>query len=291
LVATGGLPQLTLRGIGSDIVGPGIDPGFSLHTNGIYATQLAVALLDFYDVERVEVLSGPQGTLGGRNTTGGGMYIYTQRPTEKYEFQGDVEVGSYGKFRTRVIGNVPLGETLGMRVVAAWETAAKPYDYDGADQSLAINPLGAGASLRLSFQWRPSDALTIDLIGSYTNDDSQGGGLKYFGDYPVYPAGQHPLFGGSPNYNAASPNPSGMHVNQSYRQHQYYEVAWGQLMAEWDLGKVIATSNTHFAFWDYGIDRDNDSSDAPVEDLGLYDEHKAITQEITFKSNYESRLQ
>ena len=292
LVATGGLPQITLRGIGNDIVGPGVDPGFALHTNGIYATQLATALLDFYDLERVEVLPGPQGTLGGRNTTGGGIYIHTKRPVEGWEAKGDIEAGSYGKVRTRVTLNAPIGETLGVRLVGAYESPGRPYDADGLDQKLASNALGAGGSTRLSFRWQPSDSLTFDLIGSYSRDGSQGGAVRYVGDYPAYPVGQSPLFGGSPNYTTATPNPSSArHLNQNRRQDQQYEVAWGQAITELQLGPIVAKSNSHYAFWDYAIDRDQDASDVDAERLVLLDTHKSVTQELTFQSDYESRLQ
>ena len=292
LVTTGGLPQITLRGIGNDIVGPGVDPGFALHTNGIYATQLATALLDFYDLERVEVVPGPQGTLGGRNTTGGGIYIHTKRPTEDWEAKGDLEGGSFGKVRARVTLNAPLGETLAVRWVGAFESAGKPYDADGADQELSSNALGAGGSTRLSFHWTPSEEFSFDLIGSYSRDGSAGGAVRYAGDYPVYPVGQSPLFGGSPNYNAATPNPSGArHLNQNRRQHQKYTAAWGQAIAEIQLGPIVVKSNSHYAFWDYAIDRDQDASDVDAERLVLLDKHESVTQEFTFQSDYESRLQ
>ena len=78
LVATGGLPAITLRGIGQDteVLGPGIDPGFQLHINDIYVSQVALALLDFHDLERIEVLPGPQGTTSGRNSTGGSINFH-----------------------------------------------------------------------------------------------------------------------------------------------------------------------------------------------------------------------
>ncbi len=292
LVATGGLPQITLRGVGNDIVGPGVDPGFALHTNGIYATQLATALLDFYDVERIEVLPGPQGTLGGRNTTGGGIYIHTKRPTEYYEAKGEFETASYGKARARVILNAPLGETLGLRVVGAFESQGKPYDADGLDQNFGSNALGAGGSARASLRWQPTEALSFDLIGSYARDGSQGGAVRFLGDYPVYPAGQSPLFGRSPDYTSATPNPNAARsMNQNRQQDQEYKVAWGQFIAEWDLGSVIAKSNTHYALWEYAIDRDQDVSDVDAERLVLLDTHKSWTQEITLQSDYDSRLQ
>ncbi len=297
LVATGGLPQITLRGVGNDVVSPGVDPGFALHTNGIYATQLATALLDFFDVERVEVLPGPQGTLGGRNTTGGGIYIHTKRPVQGWEFSGDVEAGSYGKARTRMVLNAPLGETAAIRLVGAFEAPGKPYDADGLDQQFASNTLGAGTSLRASLRWTPAETLTLDFIGSYAHDSNQGGAVRFLGGYPAYPNGQSPLFGGptsggSPNYTGATTNPDDARdLNQNRRQDQEYEVAWGQVIAEWDIGSVIAKSNTHYAYWDYAIDRDQDSSDLDVERLVLLDTQKAFTQEVTLESDYDSRLQ
>lgn len=76
------------------MLGPGIDPGFQLHVNDIYVEQIAVALLGFHDFERVEVLPGPQGTLYGRNSTGGSMNFHTRRPKlDTWEMSGDLDIG------------------------------------------------------------------------------------------------------------------------------------------------------------------------------------------------------
>ena len=101
LVATGGLPAITLRGLGqdTDVLGPGIDPGFQLHVNDIYVAQLAIALLAFNDLEDISVLPGPQGTGFGRNSTGGSMNIRTHRPVvDEWEF-GDFDYSSYENIR------------------------------------------------------------------------------------------------------------------------------------------------------------------------------------------------
>ena len=111
LVATGGLPAITLRGLGqdSDVLGPGIDPGFQLHINDIYVAQLAVALLAFNDLEDVQVLPGPQGTGFGRNSTGGSMNLRTRRPNlEEWEFGGDFDYSSYDNIRLGVVANMPF---------------------------------------------------------------------------------------------------------------------------------------------------------------------------------------
>ena len=116
LVATGGLPAITLRGLGqdSDVLGPGIDPGFQLHVNDIYVAQLAVALLAFNDLEDVAVLPGPQGTGFGRNSTGGSMNLRTKRPVlDEWELSGDFDYSSYENIRVGFITNVPLYEEKG----------------------------------------------------------------------------------------------------------------------------------------------------------------------------------
>ena len=73
-----------IRGIGSDQLVAGFDPGVAYHVDGIYVGQPSAMPVDLWDMERVEVLRGPQGTLYGRNTTGGAINVLTAQPTDEF---------------------------------------------------------------------------------------------------------------------------------------------------------------------------------------------------------------
>lgn len=94
-----------IRGIGSDQLVAGFDPGVSYHVDGIYVGQPSAMPGDMWDMERVEVLRGPQGTLYGRNTTGGSINVITRNPSEEFEMLGDVTVGNYERLRIRGVVN------------------------------------------------------------------------------------------------------------------------------------------------------------------------------------------
>jgi len=102
----------TIRGIGSDDFAFNIDPGVGIYLDGVYLARTVGANQDLPDVERIEVLKGPQGTLFGRNTIGGAISIVTHNPGDKFAVAGDVTAGSYGLVRVRGTIDVPLTDSL-----------------------------------------------------------------------------------------------------------------------------------------------------------------------------------
>ncbi len=94
-----------IRGIGSDQLVAGFDPGVAYHVDGVYVGQPSAMPGDLWDMERIEVLRGPQGTLYGRNTTGGSINVITRDPVTGYEAKADVTTGNYGRRRYRAAVN------------------------------------------------------------------------------------------------------------------------------------------------------------------------------------------
>ena len=90
-----------IRGIGSDQLVAGFDPGVAYHVDGVYVGQPSSMPGDMWDLERVEVLRGPQGTLYGRNTTGGSINVITKEPVAGFEAYGDITAGNFGRQRFR----------------------------------------------------------------------------------------------------------------------------------------------------------------------------------------------
>jgi outer membrane receptor protein involved in Fe transport len=101
-----------IRGIGANDFAMNIDPGVGIYLDGVYLARTVGANLDLPDVERIEVLKGPQGTLFGRNTIGGAISVVTRTPGDKPAFQGDVTTGRYNRIDVRGYADLPLSDTL-----------------------------------------------------------------------------------------------------------------------------------------------------------------------------------
>jgi outer membrane receptor protein involved in Fe transport len=121
--------QPTIRGIGNTDLSGGVSGAVAVHLDGFYQAHPGGALADLYDIGRVEVLKGPQGTLYGRNATGGAINIIAAVPTHRFEGTVDGLVGSFGDLQLRGAINVPLGGGADFRVAfnghAAREFAAR----------------------------------------------------------------------------------------------------------------------------------------------------------------------
>lgn len=105
-----------IRGIGANDFAFNIDPGVGVYLDGVYLARSVGANQDLPDVERIEVLKGPQGTLFGRNTIGGAISIVTHDPGDEFRFKGDVTTGRFGLLQTRGTVDVPLADGLGASV-------------------------------------------------------------------------------------------------------------------------------------------------------------------------------
>ncbi|MGI2171825.1 TonB-dependent receptor [Shewanella sp. MF05960] len=157
-----------IRGVGNNAIGASAESGTGVHVNGIYLTAPS-ASNEFYDLQTIEVLRGPQGTLYGRNTTAGVVNMITQRPTEDFEASINVEVGNYNSLRTVGMVNIPISDNIKQRFAfntvkrdGFTENIATGNDIDGRDQF----------SVRSTTAFQLSDALDATLFAQYYKEDS-----------------------------------------------------------------------------------------------------------------------
>ncbi len=163
-------PIYTLRGVGFNT--PNLS---STSPVGVYVDEVAYAYPymsngPLFDIERVEVLKGPQGTLYGRNTTGGLVNFIVAKPGKEFEAGVSAELGNYKTTNFEGFVSVPLSDTFGVRFAARSETSG-----EGWQKSISRNErLGEKdrLGLRATAVWNATDALTIDLTGSYWHDKS-----------------------------------------------------------------------------------------------------------------------
>lgn len=166
-------PNFGIRGIGGGNGATG-ERGVGLYIDGVYVPRTSGAILRVLDIDRIEVLRGPQGTLFGRNSTGGAIRIFSKQPTN--EAEGYLR-GTYGSFdRTDLTGmvNLPLGETLAIRAQGAY------LDQDGY-VSRGTQKLGAQRDIvgRGLLRWEPSSAFHATLGLLYSDSKANGTPLVF----------------------------------------------------------------------------------------------------------------
>jgi iron complex outermembrane recepter protein len=149
--------EIYVRGVGSTLDLPQIDPPTALMFNGVYIPREATSV-PLYDVQQIEVLPGPQGTLYGRSVMGGTVNVTYRRPTKDFETLATLELGSDSLFHGSVAQNLPVGDTFAMRLAADY------LSHDGYMKSGADSQKDWGA--RISFLWTPTDRLSAYLWAS-----------------------------------------------------------------------------------------------------------------------------
>ena len=161
--------SFTIRGVGDLCVGATCDSATAIHSNDLPLFGTRLFETEFFDLERIEVLRGPQGTLFGRNATSGVVNLITAKPNLN-EFQASAE-GEYGNFnsiKAKGMVNVPLGDNLGIRIAGFY------LNRDGFTKNLYDNSRVDDRDMyavRGSVRFEPTDDTTVDLVGYYFRED------------------------------------------------------------------------------------------------------------------------
>ena len=196
---TGG--DIRIRGIGSGAVGTFGDSGVGIHVNGIYQVATRIFETQFLDMERVETLRGPQGTLYGRNTTGGVINLITSK-ADPSEFSASIDgtVGNYGASQGRFHVNAPLSDTLALRVagMSLERDGFTTNEFTGND--VDDRSLWSG---RLSLTWDAGENTQVNFMYSnFEEDDSRMRSQKQACNRD--PAGILGCLPGNPTYGVAN---------------------------------------------------------------------------------------
>jgi iron complex outermembrane receptor protein len=164
-------PIITLRGIGTENASLTGEAGVAFHVDGVYLARPSAARVAFFDLETLDVKRGPQGLLGGKNTTSGSINLVSKKPIDEYEVSGDVLFGNYDRVRMRGAINIPLGERVASRLALYHED--RDGFLDNVNLSDSHDPFDADDfGLRGHLKLEPSD--TFEVLLSY-NYFKQGG--------------------------------------------------------------------------------------------------------------------
>jgi iron complex outermembrane recepter protein len=158
-----------IRGVGQQDPLPGFEPGVGLYIDDVYVARPQGAVLDIFDIQRIEVLRGPQGTLYGRNTIGGAIKYVTEKIGAEPELTARVQLGTYDQRDFIVSGDLPLGNGFGI------SGAVASYHRDGYGRNLFTGAEHYNRETlagRLSAEWVPNANLFFRLAYDRVDDDS-----------------------------------------------------------------------------------------------------------------------
>lgn len=169
VTGTSNSARVFLRGVGEDQSTPTTDSAIGLYVDGVYYARTLGALFDFLDVERIEVLRGPQGTLYGRNTSAGAIRVISRRPTDELRLQGDLTVGDYDRRQLRALASGPIGG--GVNASLALLRNKRDGIADNVTLGTDVNDRDVTA-IRGAFALDPTDAVDLTLRYDWMDDES-----------------------------------------------------------------------------------------------------------------------
>ncbi len=298
---------LNMRGIGSADNFAGSDPGVAMHIDGVYIGRPVGALFTAFDMERVEVLRGPQGTLYGRNATGGSVNLITKKPQDEFGGEAEVTLGDYSLIRTRGSLNLPLNDNVRARIVAFKEdrdgfttnthpggTEANDLDNWGIRSHLDVD-LSDNVNLLLS-------ATHIDIggVGNHPEQrDTFSTGELNPQINPLAGDPMSPFFPGIPANLAVFTNDDGSIPVNDQRPFiegiDHSRLTDNQLTMlsatlQWDFESFTLKSITGYAESEYFIEQDADASTAANTNISQEEQSDQFSQEIQFISNGDGPL-
>ena len=168
-----------IRGVGSDNLEAFSDPGVAVHIDGVYQARPSGGNYLYYDMERVEVLRGPQGTLYGRNANGGAINFISNKPSDQFEASMDFGRGDNDWQRFRGMINLPMGDKGGFRFAG---TGLFGFPTNETQDGYQKNLIAGGtegndkddSSTRVQFLWTPTDKLSVLFAGGETHKQGVG---------------------------------------------------------------------------------------------------------------------
>jgi iron complex outermembrane receptor protein len=252
---------VNIRGIGVPfgLTNDGFEQGVGIYVDDVYYSRPASAVFDFLDVQQVEVLRGPQGTLYGKNTTAGAINIRTNQPTFHFEGSAEVSLGNYDFKQAKFAVSGPLADDLAARIaVSATDRRGTIYNVTSGNWIHEQDNLGVRAQLL----FRPSNDIDITLAGDFSSQDPECCGTVFVGYGPTQRAAarQYPaLVALFPGYSVPSTDPFDRLTNLDSSLNAGNKTGGVSLRAVWDISDSSSfTSITAWRFWDWKPENDRD---------------------------------
>jgi iron complex outermembrane recepter protein len=268
---------VAIRGLASNSNNVGIDPSVGVFIDGVYMGRPELYTTELTDIQRVEVLRGPQGTLYGKNTSVGAINIITRKPAfGAPEGQASVTIGDYRLRRFAGYASFPLGERAAV-MISLLNQGRDGYTVNTVNGE-DLNFLDTQA-VRLKLRFQPSDTLELNFSVDGLQDSAGGNTAGYFA-----PPGGDPI---PPVIAAVGGNTEGVfsrRVTHSPGQFNNRDVFGASLEATLDIGELTLTSITGYREFTFDSRFDFDATPQPYLFVGKLDNQSQISQELRLAS-------
>ncbi|MFT3931004.1 MAG: TonB-dependent receptor [Spongiibacteraceae bacterium] len=285
---------VTIRGLGSVIglTNDGIEPGVGIYVDGVFFARPGSAATDLLDIDRIEVLRGPQGTLFGKNTTAGALNILTNAPSFDDKLKLETSLGNLGfrQFKASVNGGLVDDVVAGRLSYGETRRDGNIHNVTtGEDQNDIKNKAVRGQLLI-----KPADSVNVRLSADYSKIDPDSAQTQVFVRYGATQrsaASQFPALAAAFNYAPASTNPYDRlaDVNSPLEAKQILKGI--SATVDWDLGDVTLTSITAKRKWDWTPQNDRDYTALSIRTKSNNNsEQDQKSQELRLTSNGDNAL-
>jgi len=277
---------LAIRGIGAPfgLTNDGFEQGVGIYVDDVYYSRAASSTFDFLDVQQIEVLRGPQGTLYGKNTTAGAINITSRQPTFEFEGRAEVSVGNLQFKQAKAAVSGPLSDTFAARIALS-ATSRKGTVFNLASGNWINEQDNIG--LRAQLLWRPSSDVDVTLSGDYSTQDPECCGTVFARVTPTQRAAnrQYDALAQSLGYTVPSRNSFDRVTDVDADLNAGNQIGGAALRVKWDTGPGTLTSVTAWRFWDWKPANDRDFTGLPITTLSQNpSQQNQYTQE--FRYNY-----
>lgn len=272
-----GAARIAIRGVGLDNINPGAEGSIAFHSDGIFYSRPAAALGTFFDVERIEVLRGPQGTLYGRNATGGSVNIISRKPTAEPSGYLTVARGNYDSFMAEgALSSALIGDSVLGRL------AVKAVERGGYGHNLVTgNPIDDSSTraVRGQLQFVASEQWSALLRAEYFRANDHDYGYHFINPFfaddgtTLKPLG--PEFGG-----VIPSNPRDVANNTDPKNHRDRTTLSLEIEGKW--GAMRVTALTGYQESSFLTQSDLDVSSALLAPLAQSEDASQISQELRF---------
>lgn len=277
-----------IRGIGQEDYSVTTDPGVGIYVDGVYFPRSVGSIMDLMDIERLEVLRGPQGTLFGKNTIGGALNIVSRKPDDEAAFSGEVNIGSYNQLYIKGTANIPVTDKVATKISFSkkdrdgYVKRIRTGDRQGGEDSLAV---------RGQLLWSMSDKLSMLISADVTKirEESSPTNIIWVNDaFPLYPLYNAvvaiPQFGESMGSNQVTGDP--FLSNATGANTSDLDI-WGlSLTLDWKGDAVDFKSITAYREISAHVASDLDSTPFPIVEFDIIEEQEQFSQEFQLNGTF-----